>query len=82
MDRFTRSPASRVAATLLVVLSLAGGGYFFLPSVATGASCAARGGPEPGQHVVRRISQFSREGVAGGRFDSQRSAAEDCQGGA
>ncbi len=45
MDRFTRSPASRVAATLLVVLSLAGGGYFFLPSVATVAQAPAPAAP-------------------------------------
>src|SRR3954467_5463488 len=45
MDTFTRSPASRVAAALLVVLSLAGGGYFFLPSGATIAQSPAPAAP-------------------------------------
>jgi len=45
MDRLTRSPASRVAAALLVVLSLAGGGYFLLPSGATIAQSPAPAAP-------------------------------------
>src|SRR2546423_3358871 len=45
MDRFYRSPASRVAAAALVVLSLAGGGYFFLPSGATVAQAPASTAP-------------------------------------
>jgi serine protease Do len=45
MDRFTRSPASRVAAALLVVLSLAGGSYFFLPSGAIVAQAPAPAAP-------------------------------------
>src|SRR5262245_65746205 len=45
MERFTRSPASRVAAALLVVLSLAGGSYFFLPSGATIAQSPAPKAP-------------------------------------
>src|SRR5262245_45636809 len=45
MERFTRSPASRVAAALLVVLSLAGGSYFFLPSGATIAQAPAATAP-------------------------------------
>src|SRR5438046_1866769 len=45
MDRFYRSPASRIAAAALVVLSLAGGGYFFLPSGATIAQSPAPAAP-------------------------------------
>jgi serine protease Do len=45
MDRLTRSPASRVAAAVLVVLSLAGGGYFFLPAGATVAQSPAPAAP-------------------------------------
>ena len=45
MDRFYRSPASRVAAAVLVVLSLAGGGYFLLPSGATIAQSPAPAAP-------------------------------------
>ena len=45
MDRFYRSPASRVAAAVLVVLSLASGGYFLLPSGATIAQSPAPAAP-------------------------------------
>ena len=45
MDRITRSPASRVAAAVLVILSLAGGGYFFLPSGAIVAQAPAPAAP-------------------------------------
>jgi serine protease Do len=45
MDRITRSPASRVAAAVLVILSLAGGGYFFLPSGAIVAQAPTAAAP-------------------------------------
>src|SRR6476660_7290569 len=45
MDSITRSPASRVAAAVLVILSLAGGGYFFLPSGAIVAQAPAPAAP-------------------------------------
>src|SRR5262245_1793858 len=45
MDSFARLPASRVAAALLVVLSLAGGGYFFLPAGATVAQAPVPAAP-------------------------------------
>src|SRR5947207_12292593 len=45
MDRITRSPASRVAAAVLVILSLAGGGYFFLPAGAIVAQAPVPAAP-------------------------------------
>ena len=45
MDRFYRSRISRVAAAALLVLSLAGGGYFFLPATATIAQAPAPAAP-------------------------------------
>src|SRR5438046_10592283 len=61
MDRFYRSPASRIAAAALVVLSLAGGGYFFLPSGATIAqSPAPAAPPAEAMHQANTLSDAFR----------------------
>src|SRR4051812_45876968 len=45
MDQFYRSRASRALVAVLLALSLAGGGYFFLPAKATIAQAPAAAAP-------------------------------------